>query len=66
MLLQAAAVFVFFKYRRYDSPRWNGIMQKMGKYSFGAYLVHPFFQERLHEGRVRVETKRNEENAGAE
>ena len=48
ILLQAAAVFVFFKYRRYDSPRWNGIMQKMGKYSFGAYLVHPFFQERLH------------------
>ena len=40
VLLEAAAVFVWFKYRRYDKVKHPVLIQKLSKYSFGAYLVH--------------------------
>lgn len=47
VLLEAVAVFTWFKYRRYDRERLNAFMRKMAKYSFGAYLVHALVIEQL-------------------
>lgn len=47
VLLEAVAVFVFFKYGEYDCGRLNAIMQTMSGYSFGAYLVHALVLEQL-------------------
>lgn len=40
VLLEAAAVFVLFKYGRYGRGRLDGWVKTLSEYSFGAYLVH--------------------------
>lgn len=40
VLFECIAVFVWFKYRKYSRIKWNSFVQKLSKYSFGAYLVH--------------------------
>lgn len=47
VLLEAMAVFTWFKYKRYDYERINNIMQRLSKYSFGAYLIHALIIEQL-------------------
>lgn len=40
VLLQSIAVFVWFKYQKYNWNKLNLFIHKLSKYSFGAYLVH--------------------------
>ncbi len=40
VLLESMAVFVWFRYHCHGVSNLNGLMNKMAKYSFGAYLVH--------------------------
>ena len=40
IFLESVAVFTWFKYRKYNKCKLNGFVQKLSKYSFGAYLVH--------------------------
>ena len=40
-------MFTFFKYRKYKCEKLNSIIEKMSKYSFGAYLVHVLIMEQL-------------------
>ncbi len=47
VLLEAIAVFVFFKHRRFSTEKYYAIIQKLSKYSFGAYIVHPLIIEQL-------------------
>lgn len=42
VLLMSTAVFVFFKYNVKGNERFNKIIVKLSKYSFGVYLVHIF------------------------
>ena len=44
---QAAAVFVFFKYSELKNPVICKIIEKLSKWSFGAYLVHMLVLEQL-------------------
>ena len=41
VFLEALAVFVWFKYKKWDNIKLNNIMIKLSKYCFGAYLIHP-------------------------
>lgn len=43
----SAAIFVWFKYNVKGTGRLDGIIRKMSKYSFGAYLVHVAIMELL-------------------
>ena len=47
VLLEAAAVFTWFKYGRYDHERMNRLVQRLSGYSFGAYLVHVLIIEQM-------------------
>lgn len=47
VLLEALAVFTWFKYRKYNNKKINTFVQKLSKYSFGAYLVHALVIEQL-------------------
>ncbi len=47
VLLEAIAVFTMFKYRSYKNEKLNWFIQKLSKYSFGAYLVHILVLEKL-------------------
>ena len=47
VLLEAVAVFTWFKYREYEHHKLNAFVQKLSKYSFGAYLVHVLIIEQL-------------------
>lgn len=41
VFLESIAVFIWFKYKNYENNLYlNKLMQKLSKYSFGAYLVH--------------------------
>lgn len=42
ILLESVAVFTWFRYKKFDREKWNAFVQKLAKYSFGAYLVHAF------------------------
>ena len=42
VLFSSAAVFVWFKTRKYSSSKINALMAKLSKYSFGAYIIHMF------------------------
>lgn len=48
VLLESAALFVFFKYR--IRPGNKPAVTKISQYTFGAYLVHPLILELLDEG----------------
>lgn len=47
VLFEALAVFTWFKYQKYEHSRLNIFVQKLSKYSFGAYLVHALILEQL-------------------
>ena len=47
VLLEVIAVYTWFKYRDYKRNRLNRFFQKLAKYSFGAYLIHPLIIEQL-------------------
>ncbi|MCR5670849.1 MAG: acyltransferase family protein [Butyrivibrio sp.] len=47
VLLEAMAVFLLFKHLRYGHEKLNAIISKMGRLSFGAYLVHPLILDIL-------------------
>ena len=47
ILFEAVAVFTLFKYRKYEKDKMNAIIQKMSKFSFGAYCVHVLIIEQL-------------------
>ena len=47
VLFETIAVFTWFKYRSYDFPKLYPFIQKLSKYSFGAYLVHALIIEKL-------------------
>lgn len=47
VLLESISIFVFFKYNCPKSERLNAFVQKLAKYSFGAYLIHPAVQSLL-------------------
>lgn len=49
VFLESVSVFVFFKYNCPKSERLNAFVQKLAKYSFGAYLVHPWVLSLLEE-----------------
>ncbi len=49
VLLEALAVFTWFKYKGYSNQRLNAFIQRLAKYSFGAYLLHTFVLEQLNE-----------------
>lgn len=49
VLLECIGVFVWFKYRKYTWTGWNLFVQKLSKYSFGAYLVHLLVLEQLND-----------------
>lgn len=55
VLLESVAVFIWFQYHRFEKTSINGIMEKLSKYSFGAYLVH-FLIIQLLEQKVGVNT----------
>ena len=47
VLFEALAIFTWFKYRKYQHNRINEYIQKLSKYSFGAYLIHALVIEQL-------------------
>lgn len=47
VLFEALAIFTWFKYRQYNNNKINAFIQKLSKYSFGAYLVHALVIEQL-------------------
>ena len=47
ILLEAVAVFTFFKNREYKKDKMNATIKKMSKLSFGAYCVHILIIEQL-------------------
>lgn len=47
VLFSAAAVFMWFKTRKYNSRKLNALMAKLSKYSFGAYVIHMFILNTL-------------------
>ena len=47
VMFSAVAVFVWFKYRTYNSDRMNLFVERMSRCSFGAYLVHVLVLEQL-------------------
>ena len=47
VLLMSVAVFVWFKYNVKGSRRYNKIIIRLSKYSFGAFLVHIFILQVL-------------------
>lgn len=47
VLFEAVAVFTWFKYKDYKHGKWNAFIQKLSKYSFGAYLVHALVIEQF-------------------
>lgn len=47
VLLEALAVFTWFKYKQFKHKRLNALMRVLAKYSFGAYLVHALVMDRL-------------------
>lgn len=47
VMLEAVAIFVFFKYHNFKSDKIYKFILKLSKYSFGAYLVHPLILEIL-------------------
>lgn len=55
ILFEAVAVFTWFKYKKYNWHRLNLFIQKLSKYSFGAYLVHVFVIRQLN-GRFGLNT----------
>ena len=51
ILMMATAVFVFCQYHfqgRQFSPQWQRRIALVGRWSFGIYLVHAFFLDKLH------------------
>ena len=42
LLFSSAAVFVWFRNRKYKNTKLNTVMAIMSKYSFGAYIVHMY------------------------
>ncbi len=46
VMLESLAVFVWFKHRHFKEC-WRPVIQKLSKYSFGAYLVHPMVIDAL-------------------
>ena len=48
VLLEAIVVYIWFKNKNYDGRKINGLISKLSKYSFGAYLVHAFVIDMLH------------------
>ncbi len=42
LLFSAAAVFVWFKSRKYKNKKLNALMKVLSKYSFGSYIVHMY------------------------
>lgn len=47
VFMESLAIFVFFKYLNLNNEKFNKLMFKMSKFSFGAYLVHAFVIELL-------------------
>lgn len=47
VFFEALAVFTWFKHRNYNNNRINVFIQKLSKYSFGAYLIHALVIEQL-------------------
>lgn len=47
VLLETLAVFTWFKYREYNNNKINSCVEKLSKYSFGAYLAHALVIEQL-------------------
>lgn len=47
VLLESISVFIAFKYSRFLNDKINRIVQLLAKYSFGAYLIHPFIIKQL-------------------
>lgn len=47
ILLESFAVFVFFKYNTPKIKNLGAIMNKLAKYSFGAYLIHVLILDQL-------------------
>ena len=54
VLLQAVAVFVWFRHREFSNEKWNRLVAKLSKYSFGVYLVHVFVMETLQKVGVHI------------
>ncbi|MBE6801516.1 MAG: hypothetical protein E7530_01360 [Ruminococcaceae bacterium] len=48
VLLMSTAIFVWFKYNVKGNDKFNKIIIKLSKYSFGAFLVHIFILKVLH------------------
>lgn len=48
VLLMSMAIFVWFKYNVKGNDKFNKIIIKLSKYSFGAFLVHIFILQVLH------------------
>ena len=47
VLLEAAAVFTWFRYRKYENERLNAFAAKLAGTTFGVYLIHPLLLEQL-------------------
>ncbi len=47
VLLEAIFIHTFFKYRKYENNSVNSLIVKLGRYTFGIYLIHVFFIEKL-------------------
>jgi len=55
ILLESVAVFIFFKSIKYNNKKINNIMQKLSKYSYGAFLMHVLIMDQINE-RLRLTT----------
>ena len=47
VLFESVAVYIWFKYKKYNIKKLNVFVVKLSEYSFGAYLVHALVIERL-------------------
>ncbi len=47
VLFEAVAVHTWFKYKKYENDKVNLFFQRLSKYCFGVYLIHPLIIEQL-------------------
>ena len=49
VLSESVALYIWFKYKKYNKEKFNKLIIKLSKYSFGAYLIHAFILEKLND-----------------
>lgn len=47
VMLEAICIHTLFKYHKFKNEKLNSFVFIISGYTFGSYLIHPFFEEKL-------------------